>query len=213
MIGHCGGLRPTPEDRRLRARPRLSARRSRARSGAAARNPAARHRRGPAGARTARPRRQRRARRGPQAADAHRHRRHHRRPQLGAALHPFRAPPVSSAARSAIDMESATIAGAGLSLPRALRHAAVRLATSRSTARSSCRARPTGSTRRRSPRTCRSASRLRLLRAEGAALHRASCARSTSRRSGRAASNRAASACRARLSPIPAPERRPRDER
>ena len=57
-----------------------------------------------------------------------------------------------------VDMESATIAGAGLPLPRSLRHAAVRLATSRSTAKSSCPARPTGSTKKRSPRTSRSAS-------------------------------------------------------
>ena len=56
---------------------------------------------------------QRRAGRRPQAAHAHRHRGHHRRPQLGAALHPVGAAPVARAARSAIDMESATIAAQG----------------------------------------------------------------------------------------------------
>ncbi len=48
-----------------------------------------------------------------QAAAAHRHDRHHRRSQLGAALLGHRRCASRSAARSAIDMESATIAAQG----------------------------------------------------------------------------------------------------
>ena len=86
----------------------------------------------------------------------------------------------------AVDMEIGDHRRPGLPLPRALRHAALRLRQAAARRDQAARRRPTPSTSARSPSTCRSASpRSDLLREQGRrACTRASCAASTSRRSG-----------------------------
>ena len=93
-----------------------------------------------------------------EAHHAHRHRRQHRQPQLGAARRsadagaPLQPEPRDRARHGERDHRRQR-----LPLPRALRHAAVRLATSRCTARSSCPAWRTTSTASGSTSTCASA--------------------------------------------------------
>ena len=100
MIGHCGGPAAEPVDRRLRPRPRLSARRSCARRRASGRNPDSRDRRGPEGVVRGGDDRHRRGRGQRQAPASHRHGGHHRRPQLGASLHRSRRCASTRAGRS-----------------------------------------------------------------------------------------------------------------
>ena len=188
MIGHCGGLRPTPEDRRLRARPRLSCAtitcstrccRPKSRCPPSPRSSRRSHEAAEevSGAR----------RRGPQAADAHRHRGHHRRPQLGAALHPVRAAPVSRAARSASTWKAPPIAAQGYrfrvpygTLLCVSRQAAPRRDQAARPGQPLLRGgdRRAPADRRHAPASCCAP------RARGCTA--ASCARSTSRRSGEA---------------------------
>ena len=102
-----------PDDRRLCPRPRLSARRPRARRRASARSPAPGDRRGAERFVRRDDDDHRRGRGQRQAAPAHRHGRHHRRPELGAALCRVSALRFNQSRAVAIDMESATVAAQG----------------------------------------------------------------------------------------------------
>ena len=122
-----------------------------------------------------------------QEAASHRHRRHHRRPQLGASLHAVGAalqPEPGGRDRHGIGDRR----GAGLPLPRALRHPAVRVrqaaprrAQAARPGQCLLRARdqPASAHRHRDARTCSSE--------KATASTAASCAASTSRRCARSA--------------------------
>ena len=96
LLAHARPLRrpsAQPAARRLRARPRLCARRPRARPGPAELGAGAADRRGAGGAAGGDRDGHRPARPGPEDAAADRHRRHHRQPQLGAPLRRAVQPP------------------------------------------------------------------------------------------------------------------------
>uniref|UniRef100_A0A0N4Z1H6 Peptidoglycan glycosyltransferase n=1 Tax=Parastrongyloides trichosuri TaxID=131310 RepID=A0A0N4Z1H6_PARTI len=115
-----------PDHRRLRPGPRLSARRPRAGRGPARRHPHPQHRRGAACPLRCDQAGLGRAGRRGEEAPAHRHRRHHRRPQLGAALFQV-GPALQPEPRRRHRHGKRHHRRPGLSLPRALRDAAVRV--------------------------------------------------------------------------------------